>query len=648
MSEIPEKIGRFEVRAMLGQGGMGTIYRAFDPFVKREVALKLLHTHMQTPDMQARFRREAEVVAALEHPAIVPIYEYEEENGVAYFVLRLMRGGSLMDRLHRGRLSLAEITPIYDRIAAGIDYAHSKGVIHRDLKPANILFDEQGLAYVSDFGIAKLQNASSALTAIGSAIGTPAYMSPEQSSGGTHVDGRSDIYALGAMLFQLLTGEQPYNAPTPIATALKHITEPIPNLRTAAPELPASLEYVNQKALAKQPDQRYQTATELAQALQNANTAAQAPVSHTTEAATLLETPISQPVLPSTRIPQTPPPTAAPVLANTARIAPTNTPPAAHPSAESAPKKSGCWVWGLGIAAGLLLLICIGASIFGKMALDAANASATEDAAIAATAVVAAATEQAQNANAIEATRDSATASAVAVLASERTAIAATSEAERTAEASVTEDIAISQEATATSDVGTNDGNSLISETFNDNHLDWPTGEIDNQYYSGSNAVTGGVYHWEVRSKKSFSTYESPGNNVPLDEFRLQLGYNVVDWSPDLRVGAYVLYDENFGFYLVEVSQTDMWLSVCRLNKAETCEWETLDSVEVTVQSDTNWLTIVHQSNTIDIVFNDTYHLTYEDPEVNAGYAGLSLGISGAEQNAIVDFTQLDVEDLGY
>ena len=135
---------------------------------------------------------------------------------------------------------------------------------------------------------------------------------------------------------------------------------------------------------------------------------------------------------------------------------------------------------------------------------------------------------------------------------------------------------------------------------------------------------------------------------MQLDEFRLQLGYNVVDWSPDLRVGAYVLYDENFGFYLVEVSQTDMWLSVCRLNKAETCEWETLDSVEVTVQSDTNWLTIGHQSNTIDIVFNDTYHLTYEDLEVKAGYAGLSLGISGAEQNAIVDFTQLDVEDLGY
>ena len=260
-----EKIGRYEIERELGRGGMAVVYLARDPFMKRQVAVKVLPRQF-TFDSQfrGRFQREAEIIAALEHPHIVPVHDFGEHEDQPFIVMRHMTGGSLADRLRKGPLSVAETARIISRLASALDEAHSKGIVHRDLKPGNILFDARGEPYISDFGIAKLAETTASYTGTG-VIGTPAYMSPEQARGDKDLDGRSDIYALGAMLFEILTGKLPYEADTPMGLAVKHITEPVPRILDAKPDLPRGCEMMIERAMAKDRLQRYQTAAELAQ-----------------------------------------------------------------------------------------------------------------------------------------------------------------------------------------------------------------------------------------------------------------------------------------------------------------------------------------------------------------------------------------------
>jgi serine/threonine protein kinase len=265
----PEKIGRYEIKSELGRGGMATVYKAHDPLFEREVAVKVLPREMlHDPQFRVRFEREAKTVASLEHPAIVPVYDVGEEDGQPYFVMRYMTGGSLSERIVSSPLSVAETASIMQRLAGALDEAHKRGVIHRDLKPGNIMFDHMGEPYISDFGIAKIAQGKGAATITGGGIiGTPAYMSPEQAQG-DKVDGRSDIYALGVIAFEMLTGRQPYEADTPMAVVVKHITDPVPHILDVNPNLPADLENVIESAMAKNCDERYATAKEFAEALQ--------------------------------------------------------------------------------------------------------------------------------------------------------------------------------------------------------------------------------------------------------------------------------------------------------------------------------------------------------------------------------------------
>ena len=264
---IPQKIGRYEIKSELGRGGMATVYRAYDPRFERDVAIKVLpHEMMHDDSFRVRFEREAKTIASLEHPAIVPVYDVGEEDGQPYFVMRLMAGGSLADIISKGPMSLQQAAKIMDRLCPALDVAHAKGIIHRDLKPGNILFDLAGEPYISDFGIAKIAQAQGPTVTGGAIIGTPAYMSPEQATGDP-LDGRSDIYAMGVILYEMLAGAQPFQATTPMAVVVKHITDPIPHILDANPGLPSGIEVIIEKALAKNPDQRFSTAGELAAAL---------------------------------------------------------------------------------------------------------------------------------------------------------------------------------------------------------------------------------------------------------------------------------------------------------------------------------------------------------------------------------------------
>jgi serine/threonine protein kinase len=265
--EQPESIGRYLILSEIGRGGMATVYLAHDPSFDRDVAVKVLpreFSHDLT--FRERFEREARTIARLEHNAIVPVYDVGSEDGLSFLVMRYMPGGSLAERIEQGPISVAETARILADVSAGLDEAHGKGIVHRDLKPGNILFDREGTAYLSDFGIVKLAEASAALTGTG-IVGTPSYMSPEQARGEPDIDPRSDIYALGVIAYEMLTGEAPYEADTPMGVAIKHILDPVPEILSVKPDLPDAIGPVMQRALAKDRGERYPTSGALAEAI---------------------------------------------------------------------------------------------------------------------------------------------------------------------------------------------------------------------------------------------------------------------------------------------------------------------------------------------------------------------------------------------
>jgi serine/threonine-protein kinase len=271
-------IGHYELRDTLARGGMATVYLAYDTKLQREVALKALPAYFaHEPEFSERFTREAQTISTLEHNAIVPVYDFGEHELVPYLVMRYMVGGTLGDLLQTGPLTLPQAAPIVTRIARAIDRAHQRGILHRDIKPDNILFDEDNNAYLADFGIVKLAESSTVFTQTGNILGTPAYMSPEQAQGQVKVDHRTDIYSLGVVFYEMMTGAIPYQADTPVGQAMMHVLEPVPRIREANPDLPAGVQKIIDQAMAKDREARYPTARALARAVQDLAEAATVP-----------------------------------------------------------------------------------------------------------------------------------------------------------------------------------------------------------------------------------------------------------------------------------------------------------------------------------------------------------------------------------
>ncbi len=235
-----------------------------------EVAIKILPLElMRNLKTLARFRRELKMIALLEHPAIVPVYDVGEENGQPYYVMRYMSGGSLRRWMKAGKLSLQNTADIVERIALGLEYAHRKGVVHRDLTPDNILFDNHNNPYITDFSLAKLIADTFRTNSGNGLIGTPEYISPEQAQS-LPVDHRTDIYGLGVITFEMLTGEKPYNASDSFGVLVKHVSEPVPEILQVNPDLPPEVDGIIKKAMAKNRNDRYESAVDMARALTRA------------------------------------------------------------------------------------------------------------------------------------------------------------------------------------------------------------------------------------------------------------------------------------------------------------------------------------------------------------------------------------------
>lgn len=270
-----KKIGKYLIKEKLGSGGMAEVYKGYQENLDRFVAIKLMHAFLVADqDFLNRFQREARAMAALNHPNIVGVYDFDVYGENSYYlVMEYIRGGTLKDRLEelarRGeRLPLSDAVKMIAEIADALAYAHRRDMVHRDIKPANIMLNEDtGRAVLTDFGIVKLMGSQSmAFTATGALIGTPAYMSPEQALGKSG-DHRVDIYSLGVMLFQMVTGTLPFDADTPLAVVMKHVSSPTPEPSSIAPDIPWGLQEVIMKAMAKSPEERFGSAGEMATAL---------------------------------------------------------------------------------------------------------------------------------------------------------------------------------------------------------------------------------------------------------------------------------------------------------------------------------------------------------------------------------------------
>ena len=295
-----QMLGSYRIISQVGKGGMATVYKAYQSSMDRNVAIKVLPRQLaESPEFAARFQQEARIIARLEHPHILPVFDFGESDGVTYFVMRYLEAGTLKTKMEAGPLSLSEIDRLFTQLAEALNYAHGHGIIHRDLKPANALIDGDGNLFLTDFGIAKLlESASPRLTQTDAILGTPAYISPEQAKAET-VNQRSDIYSLGIILYEMVTGSVPFVADTPLAVILKHISDPLPPPSILKKDIPESIERVILKALAKEPDNRYATASEFLstwkRALEEKETAP-----HTPE-------PKSTPASPAGRIDSAPP-----------------------------------------------------------------------------------------------------------------------------------------------------------------------------------------------------------------------------------------------------------------------------------------------------------------------------------------------------
>ncbi len=274
-SLVGTTLGKYQIIEELGKGGMAVVYKAYQPSLDRFVAIKVLYRHlMEGSSFLERFQREARAAAALRHENIVQVFDFDVQDGTYYMVMEYIEGESLKDRLVRlgksgSRLDAGTAIDIFTQIASALSFAHKAGMLHRDMKPSNILLDQQGRAYLADFGIARIVSEKS-ITMTGALIGTPEYMSPEQALGNP-LSAASDIYSLAITLFEILSNKVPFQANTPISTIQLHISQPAPTLRSVHVDVPGSLEQVLAKALAKDASMRYQSVDEFLAAVQQAS-----------------------------------------------------------------------------------------------------------------------------------------------------------------------------------------------------------------------------------------------------------------------------------------------------------------------------------------------------------------------------------------
>ena len=259
-----ENVGAYQIIEQLGQGGMATVFKAYHPALDRYVAIKALHpAFMEEMGFLARFQREAKVVARLDHPNIVPIYDYAEHQGRPYLVMKYIEGETLKARLSRGSLSKSELLDIVEAVGKALSFAHGQGIFHRDIKPSNVLLCDDGSIYLADFGLARIAELGASTLSGDMLMGTPHYISPEQARGESDLDERTDVYSFGVVLYELIVGRVPFDSDTPFSIIHDHIYTPLPLPSDINPQVPEHIQKFLLKALFKDKEDRFATVEEM-------------------------------------------------------------------------------------------------------------------------------------------------------------------------------------------------------------------------------------------------------------------------------------------------------------------------------------------------------------------------------------------------
>lgn len=350
---VGENVGPYRIIEQLGQGGMATVFKAYHASLDRYVALKVLHPAFgEDAAFEARFQREARVVAKLEHPNIVPIYDYAEHEKRPYLVMKFIEGNTLKAKLDQGPLSSGEVSKIVEAIGSALAYAHRQSVLHRDIKPSNVLVAADGQIYLADFGLARIAQSGESTLSSDMIIGTPQYISPEQAMGVKELDQRTDVYSFGVMLYEMVVGKVPFNADTPFSIIHDHIYSPLPLPRKVNPNVSDQVERVLLKALAKDRLDRYESVEQMVAAFDE--TWNQAAV--ITQAALGTRTTLRQ----AARAAQEASADAAIPAADTSPVATAPNLKLELTGVQGPAKKRSPWVW---VGAGLILLCCLGFTV---------------------------------------------------------------------------------------------------------------------------------------------------------------------------------------------------------------------------------------------------------------------------------------------
>lgn len=350
-----DNVGPYQVIEQLGHGGMASVFKAYHAALDRYVALKVLHQAFnEDSTFINRFQREAKVVAKLEHPNIVPVYDFAEHEGRPYLVMKFIEGDTLKARMSAGPLTAKEIEQVVETVGSAVGYAHRQGVLHRDIKPSNVLISNENVMYLADFGLARIAQAGESTLSADSIMGTPQYISPEQAMGKKDLDGKTDVYSFGVMIYEMVVGQVPFNADTPFSIIHDHIYTPLPLPKIVNPNVPDSVQRVLLKSLAKNRDDRYATVEELIGAFKSAWLEAGMPMRGTT---------ITMGV-------------AAPAPAkNQAR----SEKPAREPNPlKSQKKKRSPWMW---VSVGVIVSLCLCITLFALRNSDMQGITGLSDAA---------------------------------------------------------------------------------------------------------------------------------------------------------------------------------------------------------------------------------------------------------------------------
>jgi serine/threonine protein kinase len=585
---IGKNIGQYQIVEQIGQGGMATVYRAYQPSIHRNVAIKILPSqYAQDPNFVKRFEQEAKAIAALEHPHILPVYDFGTQDGLTYMVMRYIKGGTLSNLMGQN-LPYDRVVSLIGDVARALDYAHKQGVVHRDIKPSNILIDDNGEPLLTDFGIAKMMAGSGAtqLTGAGSVLGTPAYMSPEQAQG-VKIDARTDIYSLGVILYELLTGQQPYRAETPVAIVLKHVSEPLTPPRMINPNIPDPLERVVIKAMAKEPEQRYQTAGEMQRALQHALNDIQS----------------------GGRTVSLPPPA-------------TQTQGVTGPAPVAVKKSGGIGPWLIGGVAAVALLCLLGGGLL-FYGLLASGSSGTG-------------TPVANSPTAVRIGIEKTSTPTATPTATEEALVPTPP----TAEISPFTPVPIV-------DIPGLDGEILFEDDFSSNQNDWSTGPQEDEYGVTNTEFVNGRYRMTQEAKQGVFVW----NNLADTEFDNFI-FSVEATPVEKKVAGNFAYGltlrenvDDAHLYAFEVNSDGTYMVSLLYNN----EWETLvDWAESPAinREGTNQLTVKAAGPSFTFYVNGVEVATLEDDTLSSGAIGVALDLYEEGDKATVDFDNLVIRSL--